>query len=407
LDRFSILVRNRKVFIACALTIALLKIFLSAIAPASFDLRDIVKLAGSAHSPIGPWIALYPPLYGQTGSNLSQLQPWLVQPPSVQLMSLLFRLPVFAFDVATAIVLYYVAKKTASQIEGRLAFYLWFANPFSLFSIELLGVPDVAATFFVVLAFWLFLSNRPLYGALALALGTWIKFFPILLLPPLMLFGYLNGVSGRRIAAALSIGLIGLAGYLSWLFPIGGSFFSSIFYLTNYTPVTQPFPFIYGPSAVNGSAFILIFFYCLLGLFWKKPKNLIGILLPTFLVYYAVSNPYPQYLIWAMPLMALDIALLKRRRVILFAIFYTLAFAQWFFTSSAFLTPSGYSLLMIPLAERNPSWYVHAITSFLESYPVALLLPLVSSSFFACVLIYAVDVARSWFTATPHEREQP
>ena len=392
-------------FIACAITIALLKIFLSAVEPASFDLRDIVKLAGSPHSPIGPWIALYPPLYGQTGSSLSGLQPWITQPPSMQPISLLFRLPVFAFDVATAIVLYYVAKKTASQIEGRLVFLLWFANPFSLFSIEFLGVPDVAATFFVVLAFWLFVSRRPLYGGVALAFGTWIKFFPILLLPPLMLFAHISGVSGRRIAAVLTIGLIGLAGYLSWLSPIGGSFSSSIFYLTNYTPVTQPFPFIYGSSAVNGSAFILILFYCLLGLFWKKSKDLIGILLLTFLVYYAVSNPYPQYLIWAMPLMALDIALLKRRRVILFAIFYTLAFAQWFFTSSAFLTPSNYSLLVIPLADDVLPWYSHVVTSLLEDYATILLLPLVSSAFYACLLVYAADVARAWF-GSPSNKNQ-
>ena len=89
--------------------------------------------------------------------------------------------------------------------------------------------------------------------------------------------------------------------------------------------------------------------------------------------------------------------LLKRRRVILFAIFYTLAFAQWFFTSSAFLRPSNYSLLMIPLAGDILPWYSPAVTSLLEDYASILLLPLLSSGFYACLLVYAVDVARAWF----------
>jgi len=33
----------------------------------------------------------------------------------------------------------------------------------------------------------------------------------------------------------------------------------------------------------------------------------------------------------------------------------------------------------------------------LESYSTALLLPLVSSCFFAVVLAYAIDVGRSWY----------
>jgi hypothetical protein len=156
-------------------------------------------------------------------------------------------------------------------------------------------------------------------------------------------------------------------------------------------------PFIAGFSAVNGSAFVLIFFYCLLGLFAKKNRNLLAVLIPTFLVYYAVSNPYPQYLIWALPLMTLDIALVKSSRAIIFAIFNALAFAQWFFISSGFLTPSGYSLLMIPLGGNVLPWYSSVVTSLLESYSSSLLLPLVSSGLYACFIVYAIDLARSWF----------
>jgi hypothetical protein len=138
--------------------------------------------------------------------------------------------------------------------------------------------------------------------------------------------------------------------------------------------------------------------------FAKNTKSLIALLLPTLLVYYAVSNPAPQYIIWALPLMALDVALVDRSRAYLFATFCILAFANWFFASSAFLTPSGYSLLMVPLGGNDLPSYSQAITQLLDNSAVVnLLLPLVSSALFACVLAYAIDVGRTWFRSAKEE----
>ena len=386
--------------------ISVVKLCLSAIVPASFDLRDIILLSGTGQAPIGPWLVLYPPLYNQTASSFVQLEGWWLALPltagfSMQVTSLLFRLPIFALDLATAVALYFAGKTMASPIKGRLASLVWFANPYSVFAIELLGVPDILATFLMIVAVILLTSRKPLLSGMLLGLSVWVKFFPILLLPPILAFAHVYGVAWKQKIAILCLSLIGLFGYWLWIQQ------SSYSYLTSYTPVTQPLPFLGGLSGISGSGFLLVFFYCLAGLFAGRAKNLITVFLPTLLVYYAISNPAPAYLIWAAPLMALDIALVKRSRFWLFVVFYALAFAQWFFTSSAFLTPSGYSLLMIPLAENNPSWYVLAITTLLESYSVALLLPLVSSTFFACVVIYAVDVTRSWFSETTRERKQP
>ena len=312
---------------------------------------------------------------------------------SMQLISLLFRLPIFIFDLATAIALYYAGKTMASPIEGRLASLIWFANPLSLLSIELLGVPDVVPTFLVLVAVILLISRRPLLCGVCLGVSVWIKFYPILLLPPLLLYAHTHGVSWRRKSAIMVPGLVGLVGYLSWiLLPFG------LTYLRNYTPVTQPLEVV-GGFVVNGMAFALIFFYCLVALFAKR-INLIALLLATLLVFYFSSSLtiyHLQYLTWSFPLMALDIALLKRSRAVLFVIFNALAFALSFFVSSAFLTPSGYSLVMIPLGGSNLPWYSQAVTTLLQSFSVTLLLPFVSSSLVACILVYVVDLARSWF----------
>jgi hypothetical protein len=396
LGSVSILVRNRNVFLALMLIISALKLVFSLIVPASYDLRDIIMLFGSGHNPVGPWIALYPPLYNQSAYTLGQLAAWSSTTPSsmsfsLRLVSLLFRLPVFAFDVATATALYYAGKRMGSAVGGRWASLLWFVNPYSLFSIELLGVPDVVATFLIVMTFLFLISNRHVVAGVFLGLGVWVKFYPILLLPPLLLYAHANGVSWRQIISVLYLTLVGLLGYIGWILPFG------LTYLTHYTPVTQPLPFVAGENVVNGAALWLILFYCLLGLFVKKAKTLLSLLLLTLLVYYAFSNPYPQYLIWAMPLMALDVTLAGSGRRILFGISYALAFVQWFLLSSAFLTPSGYSLLMIPLGGNNVPWYSQAIGRFLDSPLHGLILPIVSSSFYASVLIYAADLTRSLF----------
>ena len=391
------LVRNRNVFLALMVIISAFKLVLSLVVPASYDLRDMIMLFGSGHNPVGPWIALYPPLYNQSTYTLEQLAAWSSTAPSgmsfsLQLVSLLFRLPVFAFDVATAIAIYYAGRRMASAVGGRWASLLWFVNPYSLFSIELLGVPDVVATFLVVMTFLFLISNRHVLTGVFLGLGVLVKFYPILLLPPLLLYAHAKGASWKNTMSVLSLALLGLLGYIGWIFPFG------LTYLTHYTPVTQPLPFITGENVVNGAALGLILFYCLLGLFVRKQKTLLSLLLLTLLVYYALSNPYPQYLIWAMPLMALDVtSLAGRGRRVLFGIFYALAFAQWFFLSSAFLTPSGYSLLMIPLGGNNVPWYSQAIGRFFDSPLHGLFLPMISSGVYASVLIYAADLTRSLF----------
>jgi len=317
----------------------------------------------------------------------------------MQLTSLLFRLPIFGLDLCITVVLYYIVKKRASEVEARLASLIWFMNPYSFLSIELLGVPDILATFFVVLVFAMLVLRRPVLSGVFLALGIFVKLYPLLLLPTILIFAHIDGVSRKERFAVLGFGLIGLLGYLSWVIPSG------IQYLTQYSPVTQPMPVFVGSYITNsyGLVFIMILFYGLLGLFTKKTNDPIALLLPTFLVYYAVSNPYPQYLTWVMPLMALDVAL-HRSRAPIFAAFCGLAFVQWFLISPALITPSGYSLLMIPFTGNQIPWYSIAIGNLLDSPVIGdLIIPIVSSSFYAVIIFYVVDLMRTWFRFDPRD----
>jgi hypothetical protein len=396
------LIHDRKMFLTVIVAVSLLKLLLSAIAPVSFELSDIVRLYYSGQAPLGPWLALYPPLYLPWISRES-VEVWLTsQPmagPNTALLSLLFRLPTFAFDVATLAVVYLVGARIGAVERARLAGLIWYLNPYSLVSIELIGVPDVVAIFLLVLGLGLIMSRRLYPAAAILALGIWFKFFPVILIPPIFLFLSSQGFSRKRLVAALSITLLGLVGYLGWVLPSG------LASLASYTPVTQPIPFILGAPVLTGtgytvsqSAFGMFAFYCLL-IFFAKRDTLIPTLISTLMLYYLLSGPYPQYFVWALPLMALDVVFANRSRILVVTAFFSLAFAQWFLISTAFLTPSGYSLLLIPIGVANPPSYLLGLRTFLEASPLlgAIILPLVYSSLFATILIYAIDAARSWF----------
>ena len=390
---FSIFIRNRNAFLILVAAAAALKLVLSAVEPASEDLGNIITLVASGHAPVGPWIALYPPLYNQTTANINQLQSWtLAVPLGSAELSLLFRLPVFLFDLATLITLFYVGRKMKTSQEGRLMALIWFLNPFSFMGVELSALPDIVCVFLVTLSLLLLISERPLLSAATLGLGAFIKLFPIFLLPPLLVYMHLNGARAKPLLSAFLLGALGFSGYLAWVLPYGTT------YLAKPTPVTQLVPFVGGiPNTVNIVTFGMFAFYCLLFIFVKKAEPL-PIFLLTLIVYYLLAVPGPQYLIWLLPLIAVDLAFADRLKILVVAILLASAFLEWFLASSAFLTPSGYSLLMFPMGGENVPSYSVALGNFLDSDLVGIIiLPLVSSATFAFLLAYAAEQLRPWF----------
>jgi len=350
---------------------------------------------------MGPWVALYPPLYNETAANINQLQTWSSMAPfgsnpNFAMLSLLFRLPVFLCDLATMIILFWIGKKMKSSAEGRLMSLVWFLNPLSFFGVELLGLPDILCILLVSLSFLLLISERPLLSAAALGLGSFVKLFPIFLLPPLLMYMRLNGARRRSLLSATFVGVLGLFGYLAWVLPYGFE------YLVTPTPVTQLVSFVGGvANTVNSVTFGMFAFYCLQFIFMKKTDPL-PMLLSALLAYYLLAVPGPQYLIWVFALMAVDIAFADHLKAWIVSSLLVAVFLQWFLVSSAFLTPSGYSFLMFPLAGPSLPSYSVAIGEFLDSRLVGIIImPIVSSLTFALTLAYTAEQIRSWFSVPP------
>lgn len=390
--------------------VSVVKLLISAVAPASMDLRDTVQYVILANPiPFGPWMTLDSYLFSLwqfiTSTPIVPGQWWNTPPPAMsanlQLLSLLFRLPPFIFDLAIAIVLYFSVARQHSVGLGRLACLLWYVNPYTLFAVELLGVPDVAAAFFTLCAIIALVRGRTVIGSVSLALGIALKLYPILLLPPILI--YLHRKIGTPISRRIIIvaaALVGLAAYVSWVFPSG----VANLFLYEYSPVTQTLSLYipYQPTGVRVSAatlFLVLLYFAI----WRfaNSSNITDFILPVFLTYFTFTLLYPQYVIWALPFLTLDIVLVKRRRVLLLGLLLTCCFAYWFIRSLAFLTPSGYSLLLFPLSGNNLPWYLQALNSFLKANAVGVVvLPVIEATLYGITFIYALEVIRGWFTTT-------
>jgi len=403
---FSIFVRSRTAFLVLMIAAALFKLLLSSLAPASFSLREIIRWVEVSVS-VGPWVTLDAQIYSfwrtVTLSKATAVDWWSTAPTAMssdlRLLSLLLRLPSFIFDAAIAIALYSFVLEFASKRGARLASLLWFLNPYTLFAVEMLGVPDVATAFLSLLAVTFLCKRRIILASLFLAGGIAIKFYPVLLLPPILLYcrRILKTERGSELAL-VSLSLLGLAAYLTWDFQFGSALV--IYVLTEYTSVTQPMSELFqyiAATRISPAAVVLIVLYFAIWLL-AKTDRITDLILPVFLIYYTFSDPYPQYYVWALPFLVLDIVLLKRRHLGLLTMLLAFVFGYWFISSNGFLTPSGYSLLLLPLDGSSLPWYSQLIRSFLKSSSTSYLLaPLLYAGLGATTFIYALEIMRFWF----------
>jgi hypothetical protein len=296
-------------------------------------------------------------------------------------LSLLLRTPAIAFDCATAITLFFIARHIrASESDARLTALLWFLNPYGTYAIEILGVPDVAATFFTVLAVLLLLARRTSLSGLAFGTGIALKLYPIFILPQILL--YLALIQTRRLSRMLILllSLSGLVIYFMWALQQGLLMLRVT--LIAYTPVTTPIGAIvnFVPSyRISVTAFSLVVLYLFA---WTYVKNrhvmLAELILPPLMIYYTFAEPYPQYAVWALPFLTLNILFVKKRNAILLAIMLSLMFI-WGLISG----PTAPGDISIPLVT----------------------LPLVNSAIAVTSLVYALEIVRQWFVNSGSKKD--
>lgn len=215
----------------------------------------------------------------------------------------LFKVPYLVLDIACVLIL--IRLLYDDDLTKRLrVFKYWALNPLVIFITYIFARHEIIGIFVALLAILLAKYNRKYWAVIVLAIGVAMRFFPIMILPFMII--YLS----RKKRDYLIFSLIGVIGLLALEF---FSYFyfgrSVIFSLLN----AQHFDYILSAKIdliIHDSIFLFIVGYMLLifSFIHQKKKtfalflNYCGI---AYLLYVAISYFHPQYLMWTIPFLIL------------------------------------------------------------------------------------------------------
>ncbi|MBI2334926.1 DUF2029 domain-containing protein [Candidatus Daviesbacteria bacterium] len=209
----------------------------------------------------------------------------------------LWKLPYLIFDLLLGLILFKLVKEKKALILG-----FWMFNPISLYATYMIGQFDIIPTFFTILSVFFAAKNRFYWAALALGFGIAFKLYPVFLLIPLI-------ISGKTFLDKIKIGLLAILPYILSVLPyLQSSSFRETALFANQSAKS-----LYAGIPVSGGEAILLFpasliiFYLLI---WNKnlDKLLIWkIYLIPLLLFFIFTHYHPQWLIWAVPFLVLDL----------------------------------------------------------------------------------------------------
>ncbi len=307
-----------------------LKAYLTAITPLSLEFTYAVMeaLFGHTYYSRAPYSYLLRGLY-QTWLALPIEHPALKSVwradffhPSFSAYILVFLLksPLLLLDLATVLALY-LALKHMRPDRARAGLVAWTLNPYLVLMNEMWAPVDLLPTFFMFVGLLLVaLGKRKTIAMLSVGLSIALKLFPLMAIPGIV------ATSRRRVAylAAVLTSAIGIAIYFIWVSNAG---YNPLLGMQTYDIFTQYFGFEFtiktlehappgfgfGQDVVGIATVAVVIMAVLVLEKWPHDSEYaLDAALLLLLTYLALSNFWPQYLLWVLPLLTIDFALRKR-----------------------------------------------------------------------------------------------
>jgi len=215
----------------------------------------------------------------------------------------LFKFPYFVLDIACMFLILRLVYDNEPEKKLKI-FKYWALNPLVIFVTYMFARHDIVVVFLILISLILAKNNRKYWSIAVLALGIIMRFFPIMILPFLILF---LAKRKKDYAVLFSIGIAGLILLEAFSHLYFGS--SVIFSLLN----TQHFDYLLSAklTLINHDAifiFIAAYMVLLFSFIHQKSKtfelflNYCGMV---YLLYVATSYFHPQYLLYAIPFLAI------------------------------------------------------------------------------------------------------
>jgi hypothetical protein len=215
----------------------------------------------------------------------------------------LFKFPYLVLDFACIFILIRLIydKEPLKRLK---VFKFWMFNPLVIFITYIFARHEIIAIFIALLALLLAKYNRKYWSIILMAIGVAMRFFPIMILPLLIIF---LARKKKDYIILFSIGILGLLALEGFSHLYFGR--SVIFSLLN----AEQFNYIISaklPLIIHDNIFIFIAAYFILIFSFLHHKNRTFELFlnysgMVYLLYVAISFFHPQYLMWTIPFIIL------------------------------------------------------------------------------------------------------
>ena len=271
----------------------------------AFFLLIFGPLLGPNYSEMFYWV-----LAGRFSASTTNWMEFIAS-PDIYLYRVLFLLkfPYLLFDFASAFLLLHIFSH--NKKGGLTAFIFWMVNPVTIFVVYIFGRYESLAIFFILLSLFYAKKNKLSLALLMLGVSITIRIYPVILLLPFAL------ILGKNVRQQVKLCFLGILPWLIMQIPslittssipmvsAATSSFGKTFFGLKFD-----FRFFDGIYVFVVGYFLLLFYtYFALN---RSFKSAWKICLLNLLFFFAVCYFHPQYFMWLMPLLVLQIVEDKR-----------------------------------------------------------------------------------------------
>lgn len=258
----------------------------------------------------------------------------------------LLKLSYLIFDLLLALLLY----KIVDPKKGVSVISFWLFNPVNLYATYMMGQFDIIPAFFTMLSIYYIAKNKLVYAAFALGVGMAFKLYPIFLIIPLIILA--SGFWAKIKLAAFAILPYGVS-----ILP----YLSSNSFRSNALFASQSSKSLYANIPLSGGESILLFplsvllFYLFI---WNKKADKLSywkIYLIPLLLFFSFTHFHPQWLIWVVPFLFIDLVKEKFKNLLPVLIIFGSWFISLFFFDSS-LTLGIFSPLIPSFKNFRSIW---------------------------------------------------
>lgn len=292
--------------------------------------------------------------------------------PSVILLLLMQKAPLLLFDAATAIMIWKVVARDYSALLAEQATILWLANPFVTLTTEMWGTWDIASTFFLLIAAAAFAKGRFLESGISQGLGIAVKMYPLLALPIFLVFLAKEKVGSRLRFISGAAGAYLAVGVTPMLFAEKGKPAISTLSQFSYFAGT-----VWGYALVSYDVQISILVIALvlfglgyLALWEPKRSSIFEAVMCLYLLVFAFSHWFPQFLLHLIPFMTIYYVASGRKKLPFF-LYMSSALVFVLINFAFYWTSYGHTLFFIP--NYNPVLQHYSdLLLFIPGWPIEL-----------------------------------